>query len=83
MQRRMDVEMEEGEKMMVVEENVLGRIEMGERVVEERFEDRWRVRIGGRVINEEEFRMGNDVGEELKENEVEGGECEMDKVMMV
>ncbi|AAN29216.1 MULTISPECIES: urease accessory protein UreD [Brucella] len=81
--RRLDVELEEGAQMLVVEATVFGRLAMGERVVAARFADRWRVRLGGRVIHAEEFRLGPDVGAELQAPAVAGGACAMATVLMV
>ncbi|MEJ5018385.1 urease accessory protein UreD [Ochrobactrum vermis] len=64
--RTLDVELEEGAEILVVEATIFGRLAMGERVNEAAFSDRWRMRLGGRLVHAEEFRLGPNVGAELQ-----------------
>lgn len=51
--RRIDVDLEEGASALLAEAVVFGRAAMGEAVCDGLFADRWRVRVGGRLIHAE------------------------------
>jgi len=81
--RTLDVEMEEGAQALLVEATVFGRRAMGERVREASFGDRWRVRLGGRLVHAEEFRLGPDVAAELQASPVAAGALAVATVLMI
>ncbi|MCH4540097.1 urease accessory protein [Ochrobactrum sp. POC9] len=81
--RTLDVELEEGAEILVVETTIFGRLAMGERVDEAMFSDRWRVRLGGQLVHAEEFRLGPDVGAELQARPVADGAFAVATVLLI
>jgi len=81
--RRLDVEMEKGAELLVVEANVFGRLAMGETVERALFHDRWRVRQEGRLVHAEELRLGPDVAEQLQARAVANQALAIATVLMV
>ena len=81
--RRLDIEMEKGAELLVVEANVFGRLAMGETVERALFHDRWRVRQEGRLIHAEELRLGPDVAEQLQARAVANKALAIATVLMV
>jgi urease accessory protein len=81
--RRLDVEMEEGADILLSEATVFGRHAMGEKVDAARFADRWRVRLGGRLVHAEEFRLGPDVAAQLQARPVADGALAVATVLMI
>lgn len=81
--RTLDVELEEGAEILVVEATIFGRLAMGERVDEAMFSDRWRVRLGGQLVHAEEFRLGPDVGAELQARPVADGAFAVATVLLI
>jgi len=81
--RMLDVELEEGAEALLAETSVFGRLAMGERVEQASFSDRWRVRLGGRLVHAEEFRIGPDVAAELQAPAVADGAFAVATVLLV
>lgn len=81
--RGLDVEMEEGADVLLVEATVFGRLAMGEAVEQASFSDRWRVRLGGRLVHAEEFRLGPDIAAELRARAVADGGLAVATVLLV
>lgn len=81
--RSLDVDLEHGAEVLLVEATVFGRLAMGETVEQARFSDRWRVRLGGRLVHAEEFRIGPDAGTELKAAPVTDGNLAVATVLQV
>ncbi|WP_139973303.1 urease accessory protein UreD [Ochrobactrum sp. CGA5] len=81
--RTLDIELEEGAEILVVEATIFGRLAMGERVDEAKFSDRWRVRLGGRLVHAEEFRLGPGVGAELQARPVTNGAFAVASVLLI
>lgn len=81
--RGLDVEMEEGADVLLVEATVFGRLAMGEAVEQASFSDRWRVRLGGRLVHAEEFRLGLDIAAELRARAVADGGLAVATVLLV
>ncbi len=81
--RTLDVELEEGAEILVVEATIFGRLAMGERVDEAMFSDRWRVRLGGQLVHAEEFRLGPAVGAELQARPVADGAFAVATVLLI
>jgi len=63
--RRLEVDLEEGARALIVESTLFGRKAMGETVTRALFRDRWRVRCNGRLVHAEEFAVGPDVAATL------------------
>ena len=58
LRRTLDVDLAPDARFLAVEQLVLGRAAMGERVTRLDYSDRWRVRIGGRLAHAEALRLG-------------------------
>jgi urease accessory protein len=71
--RRIDLDLAPDAGALIVEATVFGRRAMGERVRHARFSDRWRVRLGGRLIHAENFAAGPEIGSQLASPAVLGG----------
>jgi len=81
--RRIDVEMAEGASLLLAEAVVFGRSAMGERVEEGDLIDRWRVRLGGRLVFAESVRLGGAIARKLAEPAAAAGGCAIATVLLV
>jgi urease accessory protein len=81
--RRIDVEMEEGASLLLAEAVVFGRSAMGEAVEQGAIADRWRVRLGGRLVFAESLRLDGAIAEKLAEPAVAAGGCALATVLSV
>jgi urease accessory protein len=81
--RRVDIVMEDGASLVLAEAVVLGRSAMGETVVEGEISDRWRVRLGGRLVFAESLRLTGRIAEKLAEPAAAGGGCALATVLLV
>ena len=81
--RRIDVDMEEGAALLLAEAVVFGRSAMGERVVEGELVDRWRVRVGGRLVFAASVRLSGAIAQKLAEPAAAAGGCAIATVLMV
>ncbi len=61
LQRCFDVELASDARLLAVESVILGRMAMGEAVVEGAFRDRWRIRIDGHLIFADDTRLPFDM----------------------
>lgn len=64
-QRTLDVDMEEGARLTLLEVSVFGRHAKGERVRSGSFHDRWHVRRQGRMVFAESVRLEGDIAARL------------------
>jgi urease accessory protein len=80
--RRIDVEMEEGASLVLAEAVVFGRSAMGESVEEGELVDRWRVRIGGRLVFAESVRLAGAMWKTLAEPAAAAGACAIATVLI-
>ena len=81
--RRIDVAMAEGAKLILAEAVVLGRSAMGESVQEGELIDRWRVRVGGRLVFAESLRLTGAIAEKLAAPAAAAGGCALATVLVV
>jgi urease accessory protein len=81
--RRIDVEMEEGATLLLAESVVFGRSAMGESVGSGALADRWRVRVGGRLVFAESVRLDGAISKALAEPAVAAGGCAIATVLIV
>ena len=81
--RRIDVDMAEGASLLLAEAVVFGRSAMGERVEEGELTDRWRIRIGGRLVFAESVRLGGAIARKLAEPAAAGAGCAIATVLVV
>jgi len=81
--RRIDVAMEEGASLVLAEATVLGRSAMGERVEAGALTDRWRVRVGGRLVFAEALRLEGAIAMSLADAAVAAGGCALATMLMV
>lgn len=61
--RNMSVDLAADSECLIVEALLLGRKAMGETVRKASFHDRWRVRVGGRLVHAEDFRFDGDAAD--------------------
>lgn len=71
--RRVDVELVESGALLMAEAVVFGRTAMGESMREGAWRDRWRVRIGGRLIFAENVRLEGAIADKLAHRAVARG----------
>jgi urease accessory protein len=81
--RRIDVEMAEGAALVFAEALVLGRSAMGERVAAGELVDRWRIRVGGRLVFAESVRLTGAIAEKLAAPAAAAGGCALATVVVV
>jgi urease accessory protein len=81
--RRIDVDMAEGASLLLAEAVVFGRSAMGERVEQGELIDRWRIRVGGRLVFAESVRLGGAIASQLAEPAVAAGGCATATVLAV
>lgn len=83
LRRTIDVDMEAGARLLLVEPLLFGRLAMGESVAAGSFHDRWRIRHAGRLVHAEEFAIGGAIGATLAETAVAGGGCAAATLLLV
>jgi urease accessory protein len=71
--RRIEVDLNEGAALVLAEAVVFGRAAMGETVQQGELVDRWRVRIGGQLVFAESVRLDGRIGEKLARRAVSAG----------
>jgi urease accessory protein len=81
--RRLEVDLAEGAEALIVEAALFGRRAMGETVSQALFNDRWRVRQGGRLVHAEAFSIGPDLAATLARPAVAGGAVAVATVLLV
>lgn len=81
--RRLDVDLAAGGEALIAEATVFGRSAMGEQVGRGSFRDRWRVRVGGRLVHAEEYAAGPDVQATLDEPAALGSARAVATVLLV
>lgn len=60
-ERRIDIELAEGASLLLCESVIFGRSAMGETMRTGRFVDRWRLRVGGKLVFAETVRLDGDL----------------------
>ncbi|HMG78113.1 MAG TPA: urease accessory protein UreD [Xanthobacteraceae bacterium] len=73
LRRKIDVEMASDANLLLAEAAVFGRSAMGEAVVQGRFFDRWRLRVGGALVFAETLRLDGDIAQRLAQRAITGG----------
>jgi urease accessory protein len=63
--RRIDIDLAESASLLLCEIVVFGRAAMGEKMLAGNFTDRWRLRLGGRLVFAETVRLDGDIGAKL------------------
>ncbi len=81
--RRIDVDLAEGATLVLAEAVVFGRAAMGEAVAAGELIDRWRVRVGGRLVFAESVRLAGAIAEKLSEPAVAAGGRALATVLIV
>jgi urease accessory protein len=80
--RRIDVDLAEGASLLLAEAVVLGRSAMGESVDQGGLIDRWRIRVGGRLVFAESVRLCGAVAKKLAEPAAAAGGCAIATVLI-
>ena len=81
--RRVEVDLDVGAALVLAEAVVLGRAAMGETVEQGELIDRWRVRVGGRLVFAESVRLGGAISEKLGDSAVAAGGRALATVLIV
>jgi urease accessory protein len=81
--RRIDVDVAEGASLIMAEAVVFGRAAMGEALVEGSFIDRWRVRLGGRLVYADTARLDGAISAQLSRPASAKGGIVMATVLIV
>jgi urease accessory protein len=81
--RTIDVELAEGASLVLSEAVVFGRAAMGEAVQTGFLSDRWRVKVGGRLVFAETLKLGDAIGQTLVKAAVANGETAIATVLIV
>lgn len=79
--RVLEVDVEAGGELLLVEPVVFGRLAMGERLSGATFRDRWRVRYGRRLVHAEDQRLGPRIGDQIARPSILGGGLAMATVL--
>ncbi len=61
LERRIDVDLADGARLMAIEPLILGRLAMGETVQAGSLRDRWRIRRKGRLVHADDLRLEGDI----------------------
>jgi urease accessory protein len=80
--RSIEVDLAEDASLVLAEGVVFGRTAMDETVVQGRLHDRWRVRIGGRLVFAETLMLDGDVAEQLAAAAVGNGAAAIATVLI-
>lgn len=64
-ERRIDIDLAASAELLLCEIVIFGRSAMGERMLQGQFVDRWRLRLGGRLVFAETIRLGGEIGAKL------------------
>ena len=83
LERRIDVDMDEGATLLLAEAVVFGRSAMGETVEQGALADRWRIRVGGRLVFAESVRLSGAMARKLAEPASAAGGCAIATVLVV
>ncbi len=81
--RRIEVDLAGDAELLLVEPLVFGRSAMGETVRECHFRNSWRVRVGGKLIHAEEFRLHGDAQSILAARAVAAGATAMASILAI
>jgi urease accessory protein len=61
LERRIDIDLEDGARLMAIEPVILGRLAMGETMRAGSLRDRWRIRRCGRLVHAEDLRLEGEI----------------------
>jgi urease accessory protein len=81
--RSIDIELEAGASLLLCEIAVFGRAAMGETMRSGTFVDRWRLRLGGRLVFAETVRLDGDIGTRLARPAIAKGGVAVATVLIV
>ncbi|MGB8819473.1 MAG: urease accessory protein UreD [Rhizobiaceae bacterium] len=81
--RNLNADLAVDAELLLCEPMLLGREAMNETVVSGLFEDRWRIRMDGRLIHAEQFRLGPDVAAQAARTAVLNGARAFASVLLI
>ena len=81
--RRIDIDVAGGASLLLCEMVVFGRTAMGERMMQGSFVDRWRVRLGGKLVYAETVRLEGDIGDRLAQPAIGKGAAAIATALIV
>jgi len=79
--RRIEVDLADGAALLLAEAVVFGRSAMGETVAQGELIDRWRIRVGGRLVFAESVRLAGAIAQKLAEPASAAGGCAIATVL--
>jgi urease accessory protein len=83
LRRRLDVEIAQGGSALLLEATIIGRLASGEAVREASFRDRWRIRVGDRLLHAEDLALEGDVARLLQRPPVAAGAAAFATVLAI
>ena len=81
--RRIDIDLAGSASLLLCEIVVFGRAAMDEKMMSGEFVDRWRLRLGGRLMFAENVRLDDDIGEKLASAAVASGGAAIGTALIV
>ncbi|MEJ2626422.1 MAG: urease accessory protein UreD [Pseudolabrys sp.] len=73
LKRRIDADLADGASLIMVESVVFGRAAMGEAMREGAWSDRWRLRMGGKLVFAENVRLDGAIADKLAQGAIAAG----------
>jgi urease accessory protein len=83
LRRRIDVDLASDAKLILAEAVIFGRTAMGETVASGCFVDRWRVRVGGKLIFAETVKLDGGIADQLTERAIAAGGAAVASVLKI
>jgi urease accessory protein len=83
LRRSIEVDLAPGASLLLAEALVFGRSAMGETVVQGRFFDRWRIRVGGALVFAESLRLDGAIAQKLAQRATAGESIAVASVLKI
>lgn len=81
--RKLDVNLAKGAKALILESIIFGRKAMGEVVRTGALHDRWRVRVGGKLVHAEDFIISGNIDDQLNSPAFTNGNIAMATLLSI
>ena len=73
LRRSIDIDLAPGASLLLAEATIFGRSAMGETIGSGHFSDRWRIRVGGKLVFAENLKLDGNIAQCLAQRAVAGG----------
>ncbi len=83
MQRKIELDLAENARALIVEPMVFGRKAMGEDVREASVHDRWRIRQNGNLVHAEDFCISGAINDHLSQNAIAAGNRAISTALLI